>query len=399
VKLPIQSPGDLIRMVRGIGWPNLPLVRYACWTMGDALRSCGLRDDAPLVGLLSMLLEDTVHATVDDAPLINGALGITIRGAGLTRMRGGMYGFWQRFVAHYRNLGGTLQVGCPVRQIERLPRIEGGGFRIETRHGPVLARQVVSAVPTALSAQMAFPEVKRVLRPFLRRDAAAVGGAMVVFLGVPVAEVDGQAFTHHQLLQNYRTPLGNGNNMFVSVSAPGDTISAPPGHRAVMISTHCDLEDWEGLEPEEYKRRKTQAGRRLIDLARRVYPELGRRNLVCEIATPRTFERFTHRPRGAVGGIRQTLANSNQHAVPCDIGVPGFWLAGDTTWPGLGTVACVLGSRLVAEGVLAAAGSARIQTSRQHTARSFDELEGCVRGTQSAGARATDPARIYQGKV
>jgi hypothetical protein len=33
--------------------------------------------------------------------------------------------------------------------------------------------------------------------------------------------------------------------------------------------------------------------------------------------------------------------------------VPGFWLAGDTTWPGLGTVACVLGSRIVAEGVLA----------------------------------------------
>ena len=83
--------------------------------------------------------------------------------------------------------------------------------------------------------------------------------------------------------------------------------------------------------------------------------ELGRRAVVYEVATPRTYERFTHRPNGAVGGIRQALHNTNQHAVPHDIGVPGFWLAGDTTWPGLGTVACVLGSRLVAEGVLAAA--------------------------------------------
>src|SRR5262249_5064412 len=74
--------------------------------------------------------------------------------------------------------------------------------------------------------------------------------------------------------------------------------------------------------------------------------------VVCEIATPRTFERFTRRPRGAVGGIRQTLANSNQRAVPHELGVPGFWLAGDTTCPGLGTVACVLGSRIVPEGVL-----------------------------------------------
>ena len=54
---------------------------------------------------------------------------------------------------------------------------------------------------------------------------------------------------------------------------------------------------------------------------------------------------------GDVGGVRQTLANTNQHAIPHDIGVPGFWLAGDTTWPGLGTVAGVLASEHVADDV------------------------------------------------
>jgi phytoene dehydrogenase-like protein len=160
-------------------------------------------------------------------------------------------------------------------------------------------------------------------------------------------------------LQDYRQPLGDGNNMFISVSAPGDTLSAPPGHRAVMISTHCELAAWEGLAPEEYRRRKAAVGDRLVGLARRVYPDLGRAPVVYEVATPRTYERFTGRPRGAVGGVRQRLANSNQHAVPHALGVAGFWLAGDTTWPGLGTVACALGSRLVAEGVLAARGGQR----------------------------------------
>jgi hypothetical protein len=47
-----------------------------------------------------------------------------------------------------------------------------------------------------------------------------------------------------------------------------------------------------------------------------------------------------------------TWFNSNQFAIPHDIGVPGFWLVGDTTFPGLGTVACVLGSRIVAEMVM-----------------------------------------------
>ncbi|WP_164010391.1 hypothetical protein [Pyxidicoccus trucidator] len=115
--------------------------------------------------------------------------------------------------------------------------------------------------------------------------------------------------------------------MFISVSGQGDSESAPPGSRAVMISTHGELALWQGLFPEAYEARKREVEMRLISLARRVYPTLG-----------------------------QQLANSNQRAVPHDIGVPGFWLAGDSTWPGLGTVACVLGSRIVARGVMKRAG-------------------------------------------
>src|SRR5262249_23617725 len=55
IRLPIQTPADLLHAVRCLGLLHLPLTRYLHWTMGDALRSCGLRQDRPLVGLLSML--------------------------------------------------------------------------------------------------------------------------------------------------------------------------------------------------------------------------------------------------------------------------------------------------------------------------------------------------------
>jgi C-3',4' desaturase CrtD len=354
VKLPIQDVHDLINAVRGFGLANLPLARFLRWTVGDALRSCGLRHDRPLAGLLSMLLEDTVHAQLDDASLFNGALGVTIRGAGLTRARGGMYGFWRRFVAHFKHMGGLLRVGCPVQKVEaESPRRP---FRIHTRRGVFEARQVVSAVPAALTARIGPPAVSAFLRPYLRRDADARGGACIVFLGVPGEEVAGQDLTHHQLMHDYDAPLGCGNNMFVSVSAPGDTESAPPGFRAVMISTHCELSDWGEGHSADYEGQKSQMCQRLIDLARRVYPNLGRWAVVCEAATPRTYERFTHRPAGAVGGVRQNLGNTNQHALPYSLGVRGFWQVGDTTWPGLGTVACVLGSRHAADAIFAEAG-------------------------------------------
>jgi C-3',4' desaturase CrtD len=357
VKLPIRSWGNVVRAGQALGLGNLHLARYVRWTLGDALRAFGLQHERPLVGLLSMLVEDTVHSTVYEAPLINAALGITIRGAGLTRSRGGMRGFWRRFVSHYRGNGGVLRVGCPVERVEGV----AGDFRVVTRRGTVTARQVVVAVPAGQAARLGPPEANEALRPYVRRDAGALGGALVVFLGVPEHEVSNQAFTHHQLMYDYERPLGDGNNMFVSVSSADDLESAPAGHRAVMISTHCELSPWEKLSPDEYLNQKRQAGERLLALARRIYPELGRAAVVHEVATPKTYERFTRRPRGAVGGVRQTLSNSNQNAIPHDLGIPGYWLAGDTTWPGLGTVAGCLGSRLVAENVVAYAD--RIQSA------------------------------------
>lgn len=349
VRMPIRGPADALHDLRALGWSGLPYARHLNRTLGDALREHGLRGDAALAGLLAMLVEDTVHTGVDDAPLINAALGVTIRGAGLSRHHGGMHGFWRVLVGRYRELGGSLRTSCRVAQVQGA----FGAYQLTTRQGVFRARRIVCAVPAATTATICsgLPVARR-LRTYLRRDADALGGATVVFLGVPESEVAAQELTHHQLLQSYDRPLGDGNNMFVSVSAPGDTLSAPPGHRAVMISTHTDLADWRDLDPAEYGQRKKETGEQLLAHARRAYPRLGERAVFAQTGTPRSYERFGFRPQGAVGGVRQRLANTNQHAVPHDLGGPGLWLVGDSTWPGLGTVACVLGSRIVAEGLL-----------------------------------------------
>ncbi|HEU5227316.1 MAG TPA: FAD-dependent oxidoreductase, partial [Ktedonobacteraceae bacterium] len=114
VRLPMQHLRDVVGNLRALGPANILQARYLRWTMGDALRAYGLREDRALVGLLSMLVEDTVHSSIDQAPLINAALGVTIRGAGLMRACGGMGGFWRKVVAHYRGMGGELRVGCRV---------------------------------------------------------------------------------------------------------------------------------------------------------------------------------------------------------------------------------------------------------------------------------------------
>lgn len=348
VRMPMRRPADVVHNLRAVGVGNLALARYLTATVGSQLHRHGLDRDEALRGLLGMLVEDTVHSGLDDAPLINAALGITIRGAGLTRHDGGMHGFWRLLVNHYRRQGGSLRTGHPVSMVEAM----GGGFRLVGPRDQLYARTVVFAIPApAVAAIAPTLAVAGRLRRYLDRDQDNQGGAIVVLLGVPQSEVESADFTHHQLLQDYRRPLGDGNNMFVSVSAAGDQVSAPAGHRAVMISTHTALADWAKLDATEYAQRKKEIGERLISYARRVYPALGDRAVVAEVGTPRTYQRFGFRPDGAVGGAHLTLRNANQFAIPHDLGGPGVWLVGDSTWPGLGTVACALASRLVADGI------------------------------------------------
>ncbi|NUP35733.1 MAG: FAD-dependent oxidoreductase [Streptomyces sp.] len=345
IKLPMRRPADVLRNVTAVGLRHLPAVRHLRETLSQAMRRHRVDHDQALKALLGMLVEDTVHSSVERAPLINAALGITIRGAGLTRHHGGMHGFWRTLVGHYRKLGGLVRTGTRVHRVR-------AGFEITTSRGVTRADQVVLAVPAATARALCgdLPVARRLSR-YLERDRGEMGGAVIVFLGVPEAEIGGHRLTHHQFCHDYTQPFGDGNNMFVSVSAPGDTLSAPPGHRAVMISTHTSLSAWSTLDTEGYAHRKKEIGERLINLARRAYPALGDRAVVAEVGTPRAFERYAFRPDGAVGGPHQTLRNSNQYAVPHDLGGRGLWLAGDSTWPGLGTVACVLGSRIVADGI------------------------------------------------
>jgi len=145
--------------------------------------------------------------------------------------------------------------------------------------------------------------------------------------------------------------------MFISISSQFDTQSAPVGHRAVMLSTHCEIGIWEDIHKKPngaalYEDLRQAAGNNLLTLARRVFPRLGKNALVYEIGTPRTYLKYTKRPGGEVGGVRLDKSNSNLFHTPHDIGIPGIRLAGDSTWPGVGTVACILGSKIVADQIL-----------------------------------------------
>ena len=124
-----------------------------------------------------------------------------------------------------------------VRSFSPPPPLPNSGSPLHSQHPQqgVPARRVVCAVPAENSIKL-FPEhikYRERVAKYIERDKEKMGGGIVLFLGVPDEEVASTAapsgsddehpgWTHHQILQDHHQPLGDGNNMFVSVSSPSD---------------------------------------------------------------------------------------------------------------------------------------------------------------------------------
>jgi phytoene dehydrogenase-like protein len=134
-------------------------------------------------------------------------------------------------------------------------------------------------------------------------------------------------------------------SLFLSFSPPGDP-AAPPGGQTLSVSTHADAVKWTSLRGEEYAARKEEARTRIRTVLERLYPGLGAEVAHEDVATPRTFRRFARRAR--VGGPPIGLRNSGFFALDPSLGLPGFQLVGDTTFPGQGTLATAMSGALAA---------------------------------------------------
>ncbi|MCB9636280.1 MAG: hypothetical protein H6721_29565 [Sandaracinus sp.] len=66
-------------------------------------------------------------------------------------------------------------------------------------------------------------------------------------------------------------------------------------------------------------------------------------------ASPRTFERFTGRDHGYVGGIPRRAGLSAYRRLVPRAYLPGLYLVGDSVFPGQSTLATALGGLRVAE--------------------------------------------------
>ncbi len=141
-------------------------------------------------------------------------------------------------------------------------------------------------------------------------------------------------------LSNYPTIieyLDEGFNIVINSNA--DPSLAPRGKASVTILTGANYHDFPERGTKEYLEKKREFAERLIKKAEKVIPGLNKHIVVQDAATPKTFERYTSMPEGAIYAFDQSIRTKRPYfKTP----IKGLYLVGASTFPGGGIEAVII---------------------------------------------------------
>lgn len=314
--------------------------------LARVLRRYGLQDFEPLRVFLDGLCQITVQcpASEAEAPIALATMDYYFRGTG--HVRGGIGHLASGLADAVESLGGEVRLSNRVRGLER----SGSDWIVDTRRGPIRAPFVVlNTLPHSARTLLGV-----VPGQHERLDALAAGvesgwGAAMLYLLVRTPPGAGLGAAHLDLMADpSRAPIA-GNHVFCSIGTP----DASTGLRSVTVSTHVEMSELRALDEDAQGAYIAEIQQRMRDTMATLAPRWWRARVSEMTASPRTFQRFTRRDFGYVGGIpRRAGLHNYRHLVEPPL-ADEVYLVGDSIFPGQSTLATALGGVKVAERILA----------------------------------------------
>ncbi len=345
-----------VAQLAAVALANFPrdaaLIPFALMSVYDWMRQHRLTRDADFVRFIDGQLLISAQATSRSVNALYGATALDLARQGVMHIEGGIGGLAGTLVEKLEACGGSVLYR---RRVTRIAVAQGRVSGVYARHGRHAKTEtfypadfvVANLTPWDVDALLGDDSPPRLRREAARR--APTWGAFVLHLGVR-AEVFPPLFPdHHQILPEPGTPLGEGHSLYLSVSPAWDASRAPVGHRAVTISTHTDVGAWWALPDEaSYAARKQDYTERMLAEVERILPGFRDALTLVLPGTPVTYQFYTSRQRGMVGGFPQTSLFAMRGP---RTGLTNLRLVGDSIFPGQSTAGVTLGALRVAADV------------------------------------------------
>jgi phytoene dehydrogenase-like protein len=208
---------------------------------------------------------------------------------------------------------------------------------VATNRGDIDTPVVISAVPLENTSELLSKPLSSNL-PERAKAQAEMWGAFTLYLGVDERCLPKDVHFFEQVTDIERHH--DADNLLISISPAWDRSRAPEGKRAITVSTHVNANQWLALAEDKatYNLAKRDLEQKLLNQIERALPNIRDGIEVMVSGSPRTFKNFTLRTGGTVGGFPQTLKNANFAAPSHRTDIRGLFLAGDTIFPGQGTL-------------------------------------------------------------
>jgi all-trans-retinol 13,14-reductase len=162
--------------------------------------------------------------------------------------------------------------------------------------------------------------------------------AFMVFLGVGMD------------LSKYPTIIVDlDNEIHIVINSNADPTLAPAGKSSITITTLANYHDFPERKTREYYLKKKELAEEIIKKTEKIIPGISKHIVVQDAATPKTFERYTSMPEGAIYSFDQSIETKRPYfKTP----IKGLYLVGASTFPGGGVEGVVISGLICAHDIM-----------------------------------------------
>lgn len=210
-------------------------------------------------------------------------------------------------------------------------------------HETIVARNVVSTIPIWNLEGIVHDGVRRWLSTYTQRFSTSWAAITAYLETDTVIQLPSQ---YLQIHLNSDLPFVASKSIFVTISQDTDVQRTSSG-TVMTVSAHVHAKDWEHLSEDEYNRRRVVVEEGILRAVREALPELQHSLRIAGFGSPATWQKYTGRHRGYVGGLPHDIRRPLLMFPPNVTPFSGLYLAGDTVFPGQGTPAVMHGAHTV----------------------------------------------------
>ena len=348
--LPIRNLWDFSQLVQALSLPNLFTGILIKASMFDLLKLCGVNKDERLIKFLNLQLKLYSQEDVYKTAALYGCtvLQMSQQPHGLWHLKRSMQELSHSLETSLMESKGNIFFGEKVNSLKfnsrnKMWTIAGkkGNKNFEYQAHDV----IYTAPPQGLLShlddsntinQIYLNKLKRLPNPC---------GALVFYSALKRENISNNFSNHYQFSHK---GLGS---LFLSLSKEGDG-RAPKGELTLIASMFTNTNDWINLTKIRYKEKKEEFFEKIslaIENQLNIHPSHW---LHRELATPSSFEKWTNRPKGIVGGLGQSPEQFGIFGLASRTPLDGLWLCGDSIYPGEGTAGVSQSALMVVRQIL-----------------------------------------------